>query len=498
MHASCLSSFRAAAWLLVGLVLMTGRVSALPLYPSFGAFLGEIDRIEAIADAGQRTAELDTFWNRLRAAGQVPYAQDGRVAMLYRGAASSIGFPGDANGWNPSAWSASQVLGTDLWLRQATLPNDARVDYKVVRSGTWILDPNNPNQQWSGFGPNSELHRPGYVFPAETLRDTLVPRGTLGGNVRLSSAELGADVNVRVYTPTGYDALDELPVVYVTDGHEYADDRLGAMVTVLDNLIADGSLRPTMAVFIDPRDPNSGFNRRTNQLGGGEKPEFADFIANELVPAIDGAYNTAADADSRVILGTSLGGLFSAFMGARHPDVIANVAIQSPAFWFDTSIYGTYNGNATLAEQLQIYMESGTINDGNGGPTMNAILAAGGYDYIYDEVNQGHSWGHWKGELDAALISLLGAAELIGDYDGDGLVGQADLNLVLLNWGTTALPDGWTAIDQFDDGFIGQNELNDVLLNWGDGAATPAAIPEPTSLGLMAISGIAVARRRRR
>ncbi|MEM6750120.1 MAG: alpha/beta hydrolase-fold protein [Planctomycetota bacterium] len=473
-----------------------------PLYPSFDAFLAEIDRIEAIGDAGERTAALNTFWTGLTAAGQAPYAQDGRVAMLYRGAANSIGFAGDANGWNPSAWPANPVPGTDLWVRLANLPNDARVDYKVVRNGgQWILDPSNPHQQWSGFGPNSELRMPDYVFPEETVRAPGVVRGALSGNQRLTSTNLGADVNVRVYTPAGYDALDDLPVVYVTDGHEYLDDRLGAIVAVLDNRIADGSLRPAIAVFIDPRDPNNpGDNRRMGQLGGNQKPQFADFIAQELVPTIDAGYKTSPQAEDRVILGTSLGGLFSAFMAARHDDVISNAVIQSPAFWFDTSIYDTYRNNPALAESIRIYMESGTINDGTGGPTMRAILQAGGYDFVYDEINQGHSWGHWKGELDDALIHLLGAGEVVrmGDANQDGVVDLLDFNILAVRWGS--ITDRGALDGDFDhSGVVDLLDLDILAQTFGSSAPAqaPAAAPEPAGAALLT-GGAALGALRRR
>ncbi|MEM7682756.1 MAG: alpha/beta hydrolase-fold protein [Planctomycetota bacterium] len=477
------------------------KTHAEPLYPSFEAFLAEIDRIETIPDASQRAAELNTFWNGLTAAGQVPYAQDGRVAMLYRGAANSVGFAGDANGWSPGAWSASLVPGTDLWVRQATLPNDARVDYKVVRNGNnWTLDPNNPHQQWSGFGPNSELRMPEYAFPEETIRAPGVPRGALSANHKLTSTNLGADVNVRVYTPFGYDQLDDLPVVYVTDGHEYLDDRLGALVSVLDNRIADGSLRPAVAVFIDPRDPNNpSNNRRMGQLGGAQKPQFADFIAQELVPTIDAGYKTSANADDRVILGTSLGGLFSAFMAARHPDVVANAAIQSPAFWFDTTIYDTYRDNPQLADALRIYMESGTINDGNGGPTMNAILQTDGYDFVYDEINQGHSWGHWKGELDDALIHLLGAGDAIelGDANEDGRVDLIDFNILAFRWGIDT-DRGHLDADFNRDGVVGLLDFDILANSFGYGVFSPVVVPEPAGAAAVLLGGAAIRHSRRR
>ncbi|MEM7624553.1 MAG: hypothetical protein AAF333_02875 [Planctomycetota bacterium] len=99
------------------------------------------------------------------------------------------------------------------------------------------------------------------------------------------------------------------------------------------------------------------------------------------------------------------------------------------------------------------------------------------------------------------LTALVG--QMAGDLDGDGVVAQADLNLVLLNWGSGDLPDGWVATDQLTDGQISQNELNTVLLNWGAGASGSVGgtagllIPEP-GVGLLT-AGVAVclvARRR--
>ena len=96
-------------------------------------------------------------------------------------------------------------------------------------------------------------------------------------------------------------------------------------------------------------------------------------------------------------------------------------------------------------------------------------------------------------------------SSLLGDYNADGFVSQADLDLVLLNWGDATLPDGFdpSAIPnaQVFDNLISQNELDGVLLNWGDGTPpTPGsvnAIPEPTALTLLSLAGLALRRRSR-
>lgn len=88
-------------------------------------------------------------------------------------------------------------------------------------------------------------------------------------------------------------------------------------------------------------------------------------------------------------------------------------------------------------------------------------------------------------------------SDLLGDYNGDGFVSQADLDLVLLNWGETVVPAEWLATDQFDGVQVSQNELDGVLLNWGNGTPPSAnAIPEPASLTLIAGIGLFLRTRR--
>lgn len=82
---------------------------------------------------------------------------------------------------------------------------------------------------------------------------------------------------------------------------------------------------------------------------------------------------------------------------------------------------------------------------------------------------------------------------LEGDYDGSGTVEQADLDLVLLNWGnaTPPVPAGW--VNNLPSGGIDQQELDNVLLNWGNAAssaqlASGAGVPEPQAWVLLMIS----------
>jgi hypothetical protein len=76
-----------------------------------------------------------------------------------------------------------------------------------------------------------------------------------------------------------------------------------------------------------------------------------------------------------------------------------------------------------------------------------------------------------------------------GDYSGNGLVEQADLDLVLGNWGAEAgdVPATW--VNDLPTGFVDQAELDKVLGNWGAQGAlgNAAGVPEPSTIAMLLV-----------
>ena len=56
---------------------------------------------------------------------------------------------------------------------------------------------------------------------------------------------------------------------------------------------------------------------------------------------------------------------------------------------------------------------------------------------------------------------------LLGDLDGDGVVGGSDLAAVLGDWGASSATAGYLASDLNRDGLVDASDLAIVLAQWG-------------------------------
>lgn len=393
-------------WLGLSLALLLTVSAAAQTNMNFEKAMKQLRSFEA-KDSLRIQKSANRWWEDRKKAGQVPLVSPDSAVFLYRGPAQSVWWVGDFNGWGskPSPAKGVRIRNTDIWMTAFAFPPAARLDYKIIlNEKDWILDPVNPHQQFSGVGggaPNSELRMPGWKKDKSQVERLGIVHGTIKEN-RIASTKLSYEVAYTVYLPAGVSNPSGLPTLYVTDGNEYIDPRLGNMRTVLDNLIADQKIKPLRVVFIDARDPaQASTNRRMSELSLNDA--YLDFLTEELIPAVEGSQRVGRD--DRGVMGTSLGGLMSAYISLKRPDLFGVVGIQSPAFWYKPEIY-------TLAEQsvqppLRVFLSAGTLYDAaEESRKMKAILEQRGHRCMYVETDEAHSWGNWRNLLEELLVEL--------------------------------------------------------------------------------------------
>ena len=370
-------------------LLLAGGMSilgnAMPLHAAdFPRFLDSLAQLPV----SERQVRVDRY---LADAGTLPLTEDTLAHFIYSGTDTSVAVAGDFNGWNPVRGAMRRVEGTNLWYRTETLDRRARLDYKIVLPGSWILDPRNPYRAPGGFGENSELRMPGYVAPAELVSRPTVPRGRLIDTL-LTSKYLGNSRSVTFYLPPGYKGDTPLPLVLVHDGADYI--ALAKMNTILDNLIAEKKIRPVIAVFVPPVERNAEYI-------GGRRDLFASFIVDEVLPFSESAYRIERSPASRAMIGSSAGANIALAIALRRPGVFGMVGLYSPYVAQDVEPL------LEIHPALRVYVCHGTYDFigeiQRSAAMLRSTLRAQGYDHLYEEYPEGHSYGLWRAHIDDAL-----------------------------------------------------------------------------------------------
>lgn len=232
----------------------------------------------------------------------------GRKAIFFfRGQDQKVNIAGDFTSWKPSTAVFEKVPNADLRCFQQEYAPTARVEYKLIVDGNWITDPLNPNKIDNGVGgENSYFTMPDYK-PSEWAKEVKGLEPSLE-TIEIQSRALGENRKVSVFADivTETERYDQ-PVLYLEDGDDYV--KRGKALEVWSNLVAVKKLSPFIIVFLDPKD-------RMKEYWANDK--WADFVANEVVPEIDKRYHTIANREGRALLGASLGGITSFWIGLNN------------------------------------------------------------------------------------------------------------------------------------------------------------------------------------
>lgn len=165
----------------------------------------------------------------------------------------------------------------------------------------------------------------------------LQAQGILKESLSVNSTVLGKPVEYSIYLPAGYDSDSRrYPVLYLL--HGYSDDetgwvQFGEVKAIADRQFSAGEMTSMIIVM-----PDAGVSWYINSYDG--KVRFEDFMVNEFIPHIDGAYRTRTDRQYRAVAGLSMGGMGTGIMAMKHPELFSAAAPLSAAVWTDEQISG--------------------------------------------------------------------------------------------------------------------------------------------------------------
>ena len=395
----------------------TMREEAAPTFPTWRRRLEQ-------AKESDRHDEIERFLQVLKAVG-APMIDGSSVHFVYYDPeARQVAVTGEFNQWDRRGTPLFPLGKTGLFYRTMDFPGPVRVEYKFIVDGEWMVDPYCPNNIENGIGEQNSSFVVGDLRdPPELEVNASVPQGHVQ-EFEFESEVLHNKRRVYVYLPPGYDDRpgERFPVLYVHDGGEYLTR--ARLPTILDNLIHNQEIPPLMAVMVDPID-------RIREYWANE--DYARFTETELIPHIDKIYHTLARREGRGVLGASMGGLISTYLGLSRPHLFSKVAGQSSAlflmegersasfvtdmlkrFGVSQNPWGKAKGLSALVAELRtplmFYYDVGKYEPQFIPAHQRLVprLEARGCPCLYQELIGGHNWTSWRAHLKDMLTFLWG------------------------------------------------------------------------------------------
>jgi enterochelin esterase family protein len=366
------------------------------------AAVRELDELE-----GAEPAAVDAFLARH----PFPLTDGTRAVFVWRGEADEVVLRHGVFGL-PAAQPFARLAGTDLWTCTLEIPRGSRVEYKIEvvarGEGRLVLDPLNPHEARDPFGTNSVYQAPGYETPDWALPDPEARPGELTEHV-VESAAFGGRRTVRLYLPARFRRTRHYPLLIAHDGDDYL--RFSGLKTVLDNLIARLEVAPLVVAFTMSPD-------RLREYAADRR--HARFVAEELVPHLEGSFPVGGGPADRGLLGASFGAVASLSTAWRYPGRFGRLLLQSGSFAF--SDIGRHHRTAVfdpVAEFVNAFRED------PGRPAEKVYVSCGTYESLiyenrslvprlqatgmevkFTEARDGHNWENWRDRMREGLSWL--------------------------------------------------------------------------------------------
>jgi predicted alpha/beta superfamily hydrolase len=318
------------------------------------------------------------------------------------------------------------------------LPAGTALEYKVTRGSWATVEKDASGQELHNrtlrVGSRAE-HVSLTVARWADLGGPVAPApSTVTGNVRylrdVASRHLPRKRDIIVWLPPDYDTNPKrrYPVLYMHDGQNLMDAATSFsgewhVDETAQQLVRAGEVEPLIIVGV--YNTEDRFYEYTQvrdtgeyaQLGGGNADAYGRFLVEELKPLIDKTFRTRPDPADTGLVGSSLGGLVTMYLGLTQSGTFRRLGVVSPSvFWGHRDILNRVKG-LKKKPASRIWVDIGTEESKGSQETVedarllrDALVARGwvlGKDLQYLEVpGASHSEGAWADRFDDLLRFL--------------------------------------------------------------------------------------------
>lgn len=401
--------------------------------------------LQQLAKTGFQPDEIRIFWEKIVKAGtpliEKSEGNERIITFLQRGAKQNVFLLGAPSGDHEKL---VRLGTTDIWYKSFKVPSDTRFSYqlavdvpeikgtpqekRMAISYTVKADPLNlklyPVDAPDPYNQESVVeleNAPAQNWiPAQSRLVSSDNRKVTTENFYISSLKLGNRHKITLYKTKGVTKRGvgkngiEPVVLFVFDGEEY-QTRV-PLPAILDKMVEAQVIAPTIAVFIHNIDRKS----RMQELPG--NPDFADFLAFELLPEIERRMARKFPPSRIVLAGSSFGGLAAMTVALRHPDKFGHVLSMSGSFWWSPE-----NGDSEREDYvsrvvammpsppLSVFLSVGVFEGGHSGGQRSLldanrhlfeVLLAKQVPVVYREYSGGHDYIVWQGAISDGLMAL--------------------------------------------------------------------------------------------
>jgi len=327
-------------------------------------------------------------------------------------------------------------------------------NYWMLVDGAIVLDPG--TNAFIGYGHMCN----GFEVPEPGVDWYDLKKDVPHGDVLIKnyfSKTANAWRRIFVYTPPGYgvDTSTRYPVFYLQHGGG-EDERvwieMGRTNVILDNLLAEGKVKPMIVVMETSAVPGTGGARRGGApgaggaaapgaggaRGGAGRGGFAGFgagaygqlMVNDLIPWVDANFRTIADKDHRAMAGLSMGGMMTASVTMVNLDKFSHIGLFSggaaaggprggrrggapaappaaaPAAPQPLNLQTIYSGAMASPEEFNkkvkvLFMSCGSVENPAALENHQKQLVTAGItnSYVYISPGTAHEWQTWRRSL---------------------------------------------------------------------------------------------------